>query len=215
LNTVKEWEPLCRTVYWNVRRGAAGAMADDNLEIGLEAAWDALAEGVRNRRHGFHAFTLATVTPDGLADARTMILRGAERGERTLRFNLDARSPKAGQVKANPRVCCVFYAREEKLQVRAWGTLTLHLRDETTRAAWERLLPLSRETYRTPAGPGEDVDPAEVRAPLPLEDAYQNFVVCRVSLHALEWVRLAYGGNRRARYEWADDGSLTARWLAP
>jgi pyridoxamine 5'-phosphate oxidase len=187
---------------------------NEQHEANLAQIWAVLETGVRERRHGFHTFTLATVQ-NGLPDARTMVLRGVHPEQRFLQFNTDARAPKVEQIRQNPNVCAVFYSAPERLQIRLWGTLTLHYEDAVSRTVWETMLQMSRECYRTPHPPGKLRLPDDTQDWETDESARENFAVCRLTITALESLRLTHEGHRRTRYEWNDEGRLTACSLHP
>ncbi|MBC8136515.1 MAG: pyridoxamine 5'-phosphate oxidase family protein [Fibrella sp.] len=191
-------------------------MYESNVAEGYARIWEEMAVAVKNRRHGFHTFTLATIDADGLPQARTMVLRGTDPERRTIQFNCDARSSKVPELRENPTACAVLYSVEEKLQVRASGTVTIHHHDAVTEETWREMQPMSRDSYRTPFAPGskrreEDRD----RATLPLSDAHENLVVCDLTVSILEWLSLSSDGHERARCEWKSDGTLLSRWLHP
>jgi len=66
-----------------------------------------------------NAMTLATVTPEGTADARVVLLKDFEAGDFV--FYTHTRSPKGRQLAANPSACAVFFWAELERQVRIWG----------------------------------------------------------------------------------------------
>ena len=69
----------------------------------LKYSWRNLHNGVRNFRHPFNRPTLTTV--DGnQPQARTVILRGFSKNDRTLICHCDARSPKVSQIQDNPLI---------------------------------------------------------------------------------------------------------------
>lgn len=191
-------------------------MNDPALIAGYDRTWLELVAAVASRRHPFHVCTLATVDIHGLPQARTMVLRGADRDARFLQFNSDVRSPKIAEMREKPAACAVFYGEAEKIQVRAWGIVSLHCNDPVSATVWQTMQPISRENYRSPFAPGSG-RAAEGTESVLLSpaDAYENLAVCRLRLSALEWLSLSRGGHDRARHEFAEDGSVSARWLNP
>ncbi len=188
--------------------------AHDDSAAGYDRAWHELAEGVVNRKHGFHTFTLASMGADGLPQARTMVLREADEATRTLRFHCDARSPKFAELRERPAVCALFYGAAERLQVRVSGTAVLHHGDDLCRTIWDAMQPVSREAYRTafaPTSPRGEV----VADLLSLSDAFSNFAVCRIAVHTLEWLALSRGGHDRARHDFDTEGAMQTRRLHP
>src|SRR3989442_4400394 len=68
-----------------------------------------------------NAMTLATVTPEGVPDARIVLLKGLERGG--FAFYTNYRSRKARQLEARPAACLVFQWSELERQVRIEGSV--------------------------------------------------------------------------------------------
>lgn len=181
----------------------------------LDSVWGRFQQGSRVRSHDFHTFTLATVTEGRLSGRQTMILQGAEMHQRTFQFHLNARSVKTELAPLNSEVCCVFHASEERLRVRGWGTLRLHREDDLARAVWGAMSPLGQANYRTPIDSETTGDPRHLCGLLTAEAAFRDFTVCRVTISAFEWLRLLPGGARSARYEWTEEGVMSAQWLSP
>ena len=98
----------------------SSAISHDDLDtLGAlpSLAWEALAEGVSKGRDPFHTVTLATTGPAG-AEARTVVLRGADAEARTLACHTDLRSGKVEELRADPRCTWLCYDRGRKLQLR-------------------------------------------------------------------------------------------------
>ena len=198
------------------------------LDAALDAAWTQLSEGVRNRRHGFHTPTLATLAPDGQPQARVMVLRRAEPARRVALFHCDVRSPKASEVRADPRAALLFYDFKNKTQVRATARAEVLTDDPDVEAAWERTRLQSRRCYLAPHPPTADTGDADEPPPPNLpehlihrdpteeesEAGRANFAVIRCHLKTLDWLYLEHTGHRRARFEWNGERWL-GRWVEP
>jgi pyridoxamine 5'-phosphate oxidase len=76
-----------------------------------------------------NAMILATATADGVPDARTVLLKGAD--ARGFTFYTDYRSAKARQLDANPRAALVFWWAELERQVRVTGHVARASREES------------------------------------------------------------------------------------
>jgi len=85
-----------------------------------------------------NAMTLATVTAEGLPDARIVLLKGLEEGAFT--FYTNYRSSKARQLEAQPAACLVFQWSELERQVRIEGAV--HKVSETESDAYYASRPL-------------------------------------------------------------------------
>jgi general stress protein 26 len=181
-----------------------------------ERVWQELCAAVTVRRHGFHTFTLATVDAHGFPQARTMVLQGADPVRRSLRFHCDARSPKVAEFRADSPVCALFYGTKEKLQVRAYGSVTIHRNDPVSEETWNAMQPMSREVYRTPFAPSR-MSVASEQAPelLSLAEAYHNLVVCELILSSLESLSLSSEGHERIRFDLPADGTTPHQRLHP
>lgn len=82
---------------------------------------DWLADAERSEPNNPNAMTLATVTPDGAASARMILLKGVD--ERGFTFYTNLGSRKAEQLSANPRAALCFYWKSLKRQVHVEGTV--------------------------------------------------------------------------------------------
>ena len=75
--------------------------ASDLAQLYAEA-WLRLARGVHDRHAPARHPTLATVSPDGRPQARTVVLRAADITAATLDIHTDLRSAKIGDLCATP-----------------------------------------------------------------------------------------------------------------
>jgi pyridoxamine 5'-phosphate oxidase len=76
-----------------------------------------------------NAMTLATASPDGVPDARVVLLKGVD--ARGFTFYTDYRSAKGRQLDANPRAALVFWWAELERQVRVAGRVARVSREES------------------------------------------------------------------------------------
>ncbi len=196
------------------------------LDAVLVQAWDLLDRGAADRRHRFHTPVLATLGLHGAPEARTVVLRAADRVGRRLRVHSDRRAPKVAQMQAEDRVSVVFYDPAEKIQVRIAGRADLHVdADPAAQSAWAATSRFGRRCYLAEAGPGTPAStpisglPAELEGREPSWDATEaglaNFVAITIQITVLDWLHLAHSGHRRARFEWTDNPTPFATWCAP
>ncbi|WP_029056895.1 pyridoxamine 5'-phosphate oxidase family protein [Stappia stellulata] len=188
----------------------------DDLDLTLEEIFKRLSDGVRNRRSAFHTPALATVTPQGAPDVRTMVLRGVETSPLTLRFHTDIRSGKVDQVSQNPNGFCEIYDSNCKIQLRLTCRMTVLGDGETAERAWSETRAMSRACYQIETGPGTEIPApgAAVYAPERLDEGRANFAVLMAEVMKMEWLYLAARGHARARFE-RGAGDWTGCWLAP
>jgi len=187
---------------------------DPALEDCLAEAFRRLARGVADRRSAFHTPTLATIGTDGGPEARTVVLRGFEAASRALRMHTDARSGKAAELARDARCALHLYDAGAKLQLRLSGHATLHAEDAVAEHGWANSRDFSRMCYAIEPGPGT---PISEPPPAPRDAAAGRaaFRVILLRFDRLEWLELAAGGHRRARFSWADEAAPAMTWLVP
>ncbi len=198
-----------------------------DLESLLERVLGALHEAVADPRHEWHMPVVATLDSHGNPTSRTVVLRHFAAGTPRpwLSFHTDARSPKAAQIRAQPRVAWLFYDRSTKVQLRVSTLATLHLGDALADQAWQGTTLSSRRCYLAPRPPSSVVPepdpnlPQAFRRRLPDRQASEAgrhaFAVVRSEITELERLELHHDGHVRCRWRWAPDGRIEADWLAP
>ena len=191
----------------------------------LESIWTELLDGVRNRHHGFHLPILSNSGSDGSPQARVVVLRLVDRDERIIQCHTDRRAPKIATLQADPRVHWLFYDFERRLQLRIRAIAEVCTEGEAFEAAWAASSLDSRRCYLAPRAPSADSPKASANLPEahltspPDLDASEagraNFAVVRTRVDSIDWLRLASGGHRRARFEFTETGGCSSTWLEP
>lgn len=186
----------------------------DDLDQTLAEAWRVLGRGTVDRRAPMHTPAVATTGLDGRPQVRTVVLRGLDVANRSLRFHTDRRSGKFSELTADPRIAILGYDAGRKVQLRIGGVATLHGESELAEQAWAGSRPMSMMCYRQARSPGSALlTPQLDDASLP--DGRENFTVVVVTITEVEWLYLAAQGHRRARFTWGIGGALSAAWIAP
>jgi hypothetical protein len=186
----------------------------DALAACLAEAFRRLARGVADRRSPFHTPALATVAPDGGPEVRTLVLRGFDPQQRTIRLHSDARSRKVTSLRHDPRCALHFYDSGAALQMRLTGFARIHEADPIAETAWHGSREASRKCYAVEPGPGAPV-PAPPPAPEDASAGWPNFRAILIRFDRLDWLELAAAGHRRAGFFWPADGAPEATWLVP
>jgi hypothetical protein len=191
----------------------------NDLDGTLAESWRLIARGMADRRSPFHHPTLATLGADGRPRLRTLILRGCDVQERSLRLHTDTRSEKVSEIGLDPRVGLHFYDPAAKIQLRIEGSATLNTDNAVADAAWAGSRLFSRQCYGIAPGPGTAIAAADDFALPETSDAgtapgRANFCAIKVQIESLEWLYLAAAGHRRALFRWPDERQQ-AGWLAP
>ena len=73
-----------------------------DLKAIYDEAWGMLERGVADRRSPARHPTIATVSPDGQPQARTVVLRAASRAAQTVEFYSDTRAAKLAALGKTP-----------------------------------------------------------------------------------------------------------------
>jgi pyridoxine/pyridoxamine 5'-phosphate oxidase len=168
--------------------------------------WSELEQAVMDRQHGWRTPVLATVDADGLPDARTVVLRAADRARQTLKVFTDQRSPKVVQLQANPQAQLVFWCPSRQWQLRARAAVTIDINSDQTAAIWTRIQQTAAAgDYLTAEAPGSLLSD---QASLSVDQ--HALCVLELKIMSLDWLMLSRQGHRRARLE-----HDTLTWLTP
>lgn len=180
---------------------------------------DRLSDAATNRNAPMHCPAVVT----GDVDARTMVLRGFDPSDWTMRFHTDARAPKVAVIERDPRVAVLCYDKPAKVQIRLRGTGHILRDDPIVDAAWAQGTNFARRCY---LGEGPGAASVEPTSGLPaafegrepgddeLVEARAHFAVLAVAIEVMDWFTLAHTGHRRARFERTGE-SWRGEWVSP
>ena len=179
------------------------------------AVWQQLELAANDKQHDWRHPVLATVD-DGMADARTVILREVDVHQKQLMTFSDDRAAKVKQLLHRPRATMVMWSPALNWQLRCRVLLSLEMTGLAATSRWARikLTPAAQDYLaRLPPGaprntPDDDTDDGAVPAPGTLKREY--FSVINAQVLAIDWLELHRDGHRRALFD--DRG---ARWLQP
>ena len=196
----------------------------NNKDLIFDEIWTLLSRGVVDRSEDFR-LPVVIVNKGQISDGRIVVLRGAFKDRRVLRFHTDLRSSKIEALKENNNIYFLFYNKKRKIQVRAKGEATIHFKDKITDEAWKKTMIISRKCYLATNAPGSVSEnphpgyPKELEGKNPkIEDTeigYENFCVVESKIKEMEWLYLASQGHRRAKINIEDNGSINTKWLTP
>ena len=182
----------------------------------FDAAWAAFEAGAAPGRAAFSMVAAATTDPNGRPEARTVVLRRANRGQRRLAFYTDLRSTKIAALRASPRIVILGYDPAAGFQARAEGAALIYEDGAEKAAAWRGVAAHSRLTYRHAHAPGAPVtSPEDGFSHRGGEaEAFARFAVVSIDVDALDILRLSEAGHRRAAFAWEGD-RWSGGWIAP
>lgn len=181
--------------------------AADLYEIYAQV-WSRLLRGVRDRRAPTRHPTMATVTPDGRAKARTVVLRAADKQTSSLEIHTDLHSPKVIELISAPFASLHVWDTKAHLQLRLEANVTI-LKGEEVAEIWARVPELSRSSYGGSPAPGQPISQALAYNKVPDPE---SFAVLKLSVHTIDVLHLGEL-HRRARFERSDNWKGV--WLAP
>ena len=164
--------------------------------------------GVHDRHAAARHPTLATVSVSGLPQARTVVLRSADRANGTLDFHTDVNSAKVEELRANAGAALHVWDSRSRLQIRLAVNAAI-LTGPAVAADWARVPESSRISYGVNPAPGQ---------PIPGPLAYDRqpdvagFAVIRLQVQQMDVLHLGEV-HRRAHYRRSDH--WLGQWLAP
>ncbi len=173
-----------------------------------DQVWKRLARGVADRRAPGRHPTLATVDAQGMPQARTVVLRAADREAATLRVYTDRTADKVEEVRNTPWAAIHIWDNVAHLQMRLSATVTI-LTGEPVLPVWSQLSDHARRCYGFQPGSG---------APLADGLDYDRwpdpgaFAILQLQLEQIEALHLGHH-HRRARFR--RDDQWGGQWLVP
>lgn len=176
---------------------------------GLKAqAWDMLAQGVRDSKHPAHLPNLATISPDGWPESRTVVLCSATHADHAVTVHADLHSDKMRSLRAHPRAALHIWDADQALQLRLQADVSIASGDET-RALWDATPEHVQRLYGVVPRPGARIDTALAYEKRPDPAA---FAVLTLRVVSMDLTYLG-AGHRRAQFTRASNWA--GQWLSP
>ena len=171
-------------------------------------AWQRLQRGVHDRHAPARHPTLATVSPDGLPKARTVVLRAADKLQARLEIHTNLHSSKIADLMARPVAALHVWDNGSRLQIRAEAEVEI-ASGAAVADTWARVPDRSRTAYSSSHKPGHPIASAL---------AYDNepdpsvFAVLHLNIRSLELLHLG-PDHRRAHF--TRESGWAGQWLVP
>ncbi len=191
----------------------------------LERSWLLLEQSIEDPTSPVRTPVLISVSADGLAQGRTVVLRAFNRQHSQLTIYTDVRSEKVAQLRTQPVCTLVAYQPNPMIQLRLKTNAVVNHNNEITRESWAVMPGPNRCNYLTDPNPGSisvkatDGRPIINAESVPTNDeneiAYSHFSVIVFAINELEWLYLPRRGHRRAQFIWDRTKSLQSNWLIP
>lgn len=178
------------------------------LDTLYDHAWQRLTRGVHDRHAPARHPTLATVCADGLPQARTVVLRGADSRRRRLEIHTHRQSPKIADLSVTPVAAVHVWDSGSGLQIRLEAEVEWAEPDAVA-SAWAKVPPRSRNAYSGSETPGQPIAYALAYTAQPDPAA---FTVLYLNIRAMDLLHLG-AEHRRATFR--RDHDWVGQWVAP
>ncbi|MFP7672916.1 pyridoxamine 5'-phosphate oxidase family protein [Marivita sp. S0852] len=184
-------------------------MSDPNdLAAFLDLGWQRLTRGVQDRRAAARHPVFATVSTKGLPEARTVVLRAADRGAATVEIHTDSGSGKMISLRQTPVAQLHIWDEKARLQIRLSTSVEIN-QGASVAQDWARVPEGSRMAYGASPKPGSPIARAHAYTKLSRESA---FAVLICTIREIELMQLS-DPHRRAVFK-AETG-WQGGWIVP
>lgn len=181
----------------------------DHLDTMLDQVWFRLRRGVADRDAPARYLVLATAGQGGGAEARMVVLRGADRAEATLVAHTDTLSAKVAELRADPRATLLMWDAKALLQVRLKCEVGVDT-GSCVKGYWRGVPEPARRVYGGMPPPGDVLlEPEE----LVETSAQDRFAVMTFKVREIDALHLSSPKHHRALFGWKD--GWAGRWIAP
>ena len=188
------------------------SMNQYNLKGIYEEIWDYLDVAVKDRKSGFHTFSLATIS-NGYPDNRTVVLRGCCKKTMKLSFHTNNFSNKIIDISAEHNVSALFYDKEKKIQIRIAGIANINNDNSYCKEKWENMSNQSKECYFQNINPGKTVgNPDQIKTEKRNEMS-KSFSIIDIKVIKIDWLLLSASGHTRVKF--TKENNFNGEWIAP
>ena len=159
-------------------------------------AWRRLERAADDPSDPLRIFTLCTVTPEGKAAGRLMLLRGADPVAARLWCHTKRHTAKVSELRANSSFAAVAYDPADSIQLRVSGTARLHELDATAARHFEQSA-LAEQSGQMPLTATPDPvwpDEPEFLIDATKRESWKEFVVIELLVEAIDWTWVVGNG---------------------
>lgn len=170
--------------------------------------WARLIRGVHDRHAPARHPVLATVNAQGVPQARTVVLREADKQAASLTFYTDLHSAKISELIATPKASLHIWDASAHLQTRIHADVSI-LSGDDVRERWKNVPERSRSAYSAGPAPGQPIADSLAYTKTPDQAA---FAVLHLDIQSIDALHLG-PDHRRAHFSRADHWA--GQWLVP
>ena len=173
-----------------------------------DQVWRVLEAGVAEADDPARLVALATTSPDGWPEVRTVVLRKADRASGRIAIHTDLFSDKIASLRKTPRMALSVWHPGHDLQIRLQGLVTIRA-GEDVRDLWNRIPDHAQQAYGVTPPPGTPIPDAldYVKSPDPA-----TFAVLDCTIEAIDAVHL---GQAHRRIRFLRRNAWQGEWLSP
>ena len=175
----------------------------------IDELWSRLEAAVNRRTDPFRTPTLATVSPRGDAEVRTVVLRSLSPHSRTLTLHTDTASAKFQALTACPRASLCFWDPKQRLQIRLRTDVSIETGPQA-QPTFAGLSDSEKKQYGLSPEPGTPVQGP--RAYGHRERYRFARLVCVVT--AMDALWLSRPKHRRLQVDWTEE-CPASDWVVP
>ena len=179
-----------------------------SLDTLQDQAWRRLGRGVADRRAPARHPTLATVDRDGMPQARTVVLRAADRDQASVKVYSDRYADKVDEVSAHPYASVHVWDNTAHLQLRLAGEVSIHT-GEVIEPVWSQLSENARKCYGFHPASGQALPGA---LGYEVEPDPGSFAILELMIQRMDVLHLGHR-HRRAQFTRGDDWA--GQWVVP
>ena len=175
--------------------------------------WKELGRASQDRHHEWRTPVLASVDPDGLPNARTVLLRQVDALAGQLTFYTDSRSPKVAQLQTQASAMLVFWSARLSWQLRVRVACSVITAGPEVEAIWQGVKQSAAASdYLSPEPPGAVLPQGGSAEAVTVNSGVtaHSFAILRAQVLQMDWLELSHEGHRRAQLS-----ANTWAWLMP
>ena len=161
---------------------------------------DTLTRAVTDRKSDWRIPQLATISPDGYPNVRSVVLRAClwDNGL-YVEVHSHRQTQKIRDILANACVSLVFWSPQTEQQLRLWGFAEVSMNSARARASWDAISPSSRALYAVSGKPGQ---PVSTQSRYCVD--YDGFALITVKVTRTDYLDLNQRPHFRETAEWCD-----------
>ncbi|TDL91125.1 pyridoxamine 5'-phosphate oxidase family protein [Meridianimarinicoccus aquatilis] len=180
-----------------------------DLETLRTRVWETISDGVHNRHSAARVAALATAGQNGGAEARMVVLRGADQTSGKIYVHTDTLSAKVAELRADPRATVLIWDPAAQFQIRLKVEVGIDTGSCVERD-WDRIPGQARRVYGNAPEPGWGLECPEALTVTPDQS---RFAVMTCTLREIDALHLGHEVHHRAAFRRRD--GWRGEWIAP